>query len=157
MLKKKNRIMTVTTRQIWQHLDETDVNICINGDKLQVVENERLVEFLVDNFLTWMAHIQNIHNTIAGKLAFLCIIKQCLPYKARTTFYKSYMLPHMDYCSTIWGIAATSDRIYKLQRHAARVITDSEYRAPSDPLLKQTGCHYRSASNTDSRSWCIKQ
>ena len=102
-----------------------------------MVENERLLGLHVDKFLTWKAHIHNIHNTIAGKLALICRIKQYLPYKARTTFYNSYILPHMDYRSTFWGNATTSDRIYKLQRRAGRIITDSEYRAPSEPLLEQ--------------------
>jgi len=134
---EKTKIMIVITRQKWQHLDKTDVNICINGDKLQVVEKKRLLGLHVNNFLTWKAHIQNIHSTIARKLALLCRIKQYLPCNARTMFYNSYILPHMDYCSTLWGNATTSDRIYKLERRAARIITDSEYRAPSDPLLEQ--------------------
>ena len=135
---EKTKIMTVTTRQKWQHLDKTDISICISikGDKLQMVENERLLGFHVDHFLTWKARIQNILNTIAGKLALLCRIKQYLPYKARKTFYNSYILPHMDYCSTLWGNATTSDRIYKLQVRAAKILTDSEYWAPSDPLLE---------------------
>ena len=119
------------------HLDKTNVNVCIKRDKLQMVENEWLLGLHVDNFLTGKAHIHNIHNTIAGKLALLCRIKQYLPYKARTTFYNSYILPRVDYCSTLWRNATTSDRIYKLQRRAARIITDSEYRAPSDPLSEQ--------------------
>ena len=108
---KKTKIMIVTTRQKWQHLDKMDVNMCIKGDKLQVVENERLLGLHADNVLTWKAHIQNIHNTIAGKLALLCRIKQNLPYKAGNTFYNSYILPQMDYCRTLWGNATTSDRI----------------------------------------------
>ena len=75
----------------------------IKGDKLQVVESERLLELRVDNFLTWKAHIQNIHNTIAGKLALLCRIKHYLPYKARKTFYNSYILHHIiDINTTHW-------------------------------------------------------
>ena len=132
---EKTKIMIVRSSQKWQHLDKTDVNT--KGDKLQVVEHERLLGLHVDNFLTWKAHIQNIHNTIAGKLALLCRIKLYLPYKARKTFYNSYILPHMNYCSTLWGNATTSDRIYTLQTRAARIITDSEYRAPCDPLLEQ--------------------
>ena len=111
--------------------------MCIKGDKLQVVESERLLGLHVDNFLSWKAHIQNIHNTIAGKLTLLCRIKQYLPYKARKTFYNSYILPHMDYCSTLWGSATTSDRIYKLHRRTAAILTDSEYWAQSYPLLEQ--------------------
>ena len=38
---EKTNIVIVTTRQKWQHLDKTDINICIKGDKLQVVENVR--------------------------------------------------------------------------------------------------------------------
>ena len=88
----------------------------------------------VDNFPIWKAHTQNIHNTIAEKLGLLTSLKQYLSYKATTTLYNSYILPHMDYSSTLWCNALTSDRIYKLQRRAARIITDSAYRAPSDPL-----------------------
>ena len=108
---EKNNIMIVTTRQKWQHLDKTDINICIKRDIFHVVENERILGLHVDNFLTWKAHIQNIHKTIAGKLALLCRIKQYLPYKARKKFYNSYILPHIDYCSTLWGNATTSDRL----------------------------------------------
>ena len=50
---EKNKIMIVMTRQKWQHLNKTDVNTCINGDILQVVESERLLGLHVDNFLTW--------------------------------------------------------------------------------------------------------
>ena len=92
---EKTKIKIVTTRQKWQHLDKTDVNICIKGETPSG-RNERLHGLHVDNFLTWKAHIQNIHNTIAENLALLCRIKQYLPYKARTccttaTFYHTWI------------------------------------------------------------------
>ena len=43
----------------------------------------------------------------------------------------------MDYCSTLWGNANSPERIYKLQRRAARITANCKCRAPSDPLLKQ--------------------
>ena len=73
---EKTKIMIVTNLQKWQYLDKTNGNVCIKGDKLQMVENERLLGFYVDIFLTRKTHIHNIHNTIAGKLALLCRIKQ---------------------------------------------------------------------------------
>ena len=72
--------MIVTTRQ---HTDRKDSNICIKGDKLQVVESERLLGIQVDNFLTRNAYIQNTHNTIAGTFAFLCKIKNTFHIKQR--------------------------------------------------------------------------
>ena len=66
-----------------------------------------------------------------------CRITKYLPHQARKTFYNSYVLPHMDYCSTLWGNANSPERIYKLQRRAARITANCKCRAPSDPLLKQ--------------------
>ena len=54
-----------------------------------------------------------------------CRIKKYLPYQTRQTFYHSFILPHMDYCSTLWGDASAAERIHKLQKRAARVITYS--------------------------------
>ena len=130
---EKMKIMIVMTQQ-WKHLDKNDINIFyFKGNKLQVVENVRLLWLQVDNFLTLNAHIQKTHNTIARKLTLLCRIKNTFHVRRRT-FYNSYLLPHMDYCSTLLGNANSSERIYKLRRRAARIITDSDYRAQSDPL-----------------------
>ena len=49
---EKTKVMVVTIWQKWQHLDKTNVNICIKGDKLQVVESEWLHGLQADNFLT---------------------------------------------------------------------------------------------------------
>ena len=60
---EKPKIMFVTTRQIWQHLDKTDVDICIKGDELQLVENERVLGLHVDNFLSPGRPIYKIYTT----------------------------------------------------------------------------------------------
>ena len=116
----------ITTQQRWQHLDKTDMNICIY--KLQVVESKRPLWLQVDNFLTWKAYVQKTHNTIAGKSALLCRIKKYLPYQARKTFYNNYILPlllqhALRQCKLIRVHLQT-----KLQRRAARIVADSEYR-----------------------------
>ena len=147
---KKTKVVIVTTRQKWQHINKKDVNVCIKEDKLQVVESDRQFGFHVDNFLTWKTHIQNILTTIAGKFAFLCRTKQYLPYKTKNTFYNSYILPDMDYCSTLWGNATTSDTF-------CRIITHSEYRAPSDPLLEQLNLLPLPQRIKYIRCWFIKQ
>ena len=51
--------------------------------------------------------------------ALLCRIKKYLPHQARQTFYHSFILPHMDYCSTLWGDSSAAERIHKLQKRAA--------------------------------------
>ena len=102
-----------------------------------MAESEQLLGLRIDHFLTWNPHLQNIHRTIAGYLALLCRIKKYFPFQTRKAFFNCYILTHMDYCSTIWGNAPSSERILKLQKRAARITTDTEYRAESAPLMKQ--------------------
>ena len=69
---EKIKTMIVTTRQKWQHLDKSDVNICIKGDQLHVVENERQLGLHVDNFLTRKAHIYKIYITQLPENSHIC-------------------------------------------------------------------------------------
>ena len=127
---EKTKIMIVKTWQKWQHLDKMDINICMKGDTLKVVESEKLLGFQVDNLLVWKVRVQTVHNMFARKLARLFHIKQGnIPEQLRSITN--------ELLSTLWGHANSPERMYKLQRRAARIITDYEYRAPSDPLLEQ--------------------
>ena len=53
-------------------------------------------------------------------------IKQYLPISTRQLFYNNYLVPVIDYGSTIWGTTAKTqiERIFRLQKRAARIILD---------------------------------
>ena len=104
-------------------ITQTAIHQCISGRR-------RLTTCAV-----WKVLFYPAHPAIA--LCIFCIwVFQVRKLSIRKTFYNSY-IPLLDYCTTLWGNATTSERIYKLQRRAAKIITYSEYRAPSDPLLGQ--------------------
>ena len=48
--------------------------------------------------------------------------------------------PHFrDFCS-VWGCSSTEiNQLQKLQKHAARIITNSSFDAPSRPLIEGVG------------------
>ena len=52
---------------------------------------------------------------------------------ALVTMYKALVLPHFTYCSTVWqqGNVTHFDKLHKLQKRAARVITNSSYEVRS--------------------------
>jgi hypothetical protein len=52
--------------------------------------------------------------------------------------YNAFVLPHFNYCSTIWndGSCTIINKLSKLQRIAARVITSSTYDIRSSQILK---------------------
>ena len=98
-------MMLVTTRQEWQHLHKTDPDVQTHDKNLQVVNGERLLWVEIDHFLSWSSHVQKTHTTIARHISLFYRIKKYLPHQARHTFYNSCILPHMYYCSTLWGDA----------------------------------------------------
>ena len=66
-----------------------------------------------------LTRAEDAHHDCSRHIALLCRIKKYLPHQARQTFYHSFILPHMDYCSTLWGDATAAERIHKLQKRAA--------------------------------------
>ena len=82
-----------------------------------------------DHALSWDVHIQNVYNKINKNMYLLQQIKQFLPIDCRIFFFDSYILPHFDYCSIIWGNCSQTQmyRLKKIQKRAARIILDKNY------------------------------
>ena len=60
------------------------------------------------------------------------------PLASSPVFFNAYILPHFDYCNTIWGHSSSEiqTRMLKLQKKAARYILDVDYSHPSRGLFK---------------------
>ena len=54
------------------------------------------------------------------------------------TIYKSLILPHLDYCSAVWGciVNGLSQKLEKLQYRAARIITRSGWDVRCAQILR---------------------
>ena len=103
----------------------------------QIIERVTDFDFLgltIDQHLTWNGHVQKISNKISRSLGIMCKLKRFLPQNIMKFLYNSLILPHLQYCILSWGFK--SDRIFKLQKRAVRIITCSKYNAHTEPLLK---------------------
>ena len=63
--------------------------------------------------------------------------KDTIPEEHLRRLYISLVTPHIDYCSTVWGLRQQShtDKIRKLQNRATRVILRADWRTPTVALL----------------------
>ena len=63
------------------------------------------------------------------------------PKETLQSLYKGIMEPHFRYCCSVWGCAGSSEinQLQKLQKRAARIITNSSFDAPSRPLIEKLG------------------
>ena len=66
---------------------------------------------------------------ISRSIALLRKAKDFASQEKLVAIYNSLVLPHFNYCSTIWNDNNKShiDKLWKLQKRAARVITSSDY------------------------------
>jgi hypothetical protein len=121
----KSSSMIVSTRQ---KLSKNDMSLNVNleNNVIPCVSCTKILGVCVDNVLSWDEHIRTVCTKIARKLYLLQQIKAFLPIDARKLFFNSYVLPHFDYCSIIWGNCshALLYKLEKLQKRAARLILD---------------------------------
>ena len=125
----KTKAMLITTSQKRPHLHNDILLLTYNNDALKSVENEKVLGVRIDNNLTWSIYINFIAKQISSNLRLLSKLKDYLSIEHRVPFYKAYIQPHIDYCSTIWGGTSQYNlsRIYRLQKRAFKIIVNYQY------------------------------
>ena len=91
----------------------------------------------IEECLDWKCHIDYVCSKISRSTGVLYKLKNILPRNILMKIYNSTILPHLNYCNVIWGNTYKTklDKIYKLQKRIARLITNSSYLSPSMPLF----------------------
>ena len=84
--------------------------------------------------LNWKSHIDKLSVKCCRILGILNRLKRILPLNIKIILYNSLMLPHLNYGITLWGFKC--ERILKLQKKAARILSASKYNAHTEPLFK---------------------
>ena len=131
----KTKTCIITTRQKRATLERSEVNLTINQQILQQTCCDKLLGVEIDQNLNFQSHIKRIHAKVSQSIALLRRIKKFLPMNARIKFYNAYILPHLEYCCTIWGDSTDVKSLSKLQNRAARIILDKAYDFPSYDAL----------------------
>ena len=84
-------------------------------------------------------YTKNIKQDIKITHDYVQIKTFFLPQQVLGILYNSLILPHLQCCILSWGFK--SDRLFKLQKRAVRIITCSKYNAHNEPLLKALNLH----------------
>jgi hypothetical protein len=111
----KTKAMVMTTYQHAATLN-SNLHVQFNGVKLTNTENEKLLGVIVNNNLCWKLQIDKVARSLNKGIHLLRQIKEYLPICFRVLYYKCFLQPHIDYCSTVWGQLTDVTRIHKLQK-----------------------------------------
>ena len=106
--------------------------ISINNVLIECVSHFDLLGISISQTLNWKYHIDKIIMKTSRCLRMLCKLKHFLPFYILKTLYNSLLLPHFTYGILAWG----TKQIFKIQKKAIPIITNSKYNAHSNPLFK---------------------
>ena len=96
---------------------------------------------LVDENLTWKAHIDALEPTSLLKSSLKFRQSPTIPLENRETMYKALIVPYFAYSSCVWGYIGKGllEKLQQLQNRAARIVTSSNYQTRSKDILDELG------------------
>ena len=140
---KKTKSMLVATRYKHNHLSDKgeSLKITLGNNILEQVKHEKLLGIWLDDQLTWEVQMNKLCKLIGTRISLLRRIKPYIDVPTCKLFYTGYILPFIDYCSLVWGTCSQSNlnRIYKLQKSAARIIMSASYTTSTRDLFDLLG------------------
>ena len=116
------------------------VSLNIDGNTISETTETKFLGVILDNKLSWHAHVKHISNKISKSAAILRILRDIFPLNILKTLYLTLVFPYFNYCNLVWGSAYTNTLypLVILQKKCIRLICKAEYLDPTDPLFKST-------------------
>ena len=130
---KKTKMMVFHYRQ--RNISNLLPTLKINNIPIEHVKEFNFLGIVLDECMTWNAHVNEIACKVARTVGTMKRLKRFLPPSILKLLYNSLVIPYINYGILTWGTKLK--RISKLQKWAIRTITNSKYRAHTDPLCKK--------------------
>ena len=125
----KSKCMIITSRQRRKHLTHTELTLSVNGQKLECVDNLKILGLIIDENLSWKYHIDNLYKNLSSLTGLLWRIRNYLSDDMKVLFYNSFILSRLDYCICTWGGATKIylEKLHKIQKRVARIILNVDF------------------------------
>jgi hypothetical protein len=120
-------------------LNQTHVDIQIEGRPLNIVKSTKFLGLIFDSGLTWKDHIHHLTTKIAKSIGILSLAKQTLTQKSLIQLYYAFVFPYLTYCTIIWGKNhdLTIWPVFRLQKISLGIIGNIPRRTRSKPFCKK--------------------
>ena len=102
----------------------TNFSIYVSGSLIERVSEFKYLGVVLDESLSWTAHVKYILGKAGKRVGMLSRIRTNVTTNTAHLIYKSFILPVIDYCDTVWNCCGkvNSNNLEKLHRRAARLI-----------------------------------
>ena len=110
--------------------DQLELNI--DGVNVKATEEVELLGVIIDNKLQFKSHIAKLIKKVGKQLDVLSRLKNILSFSSKMRIYRSFIMSHFSYCSSVWNncLKEDSNRLERLHERALRYVYNdfsSEY------------------------------
>ncbi len=109
---KKTKLMIFGTQQKLKNIKHSP--LYINNEIVENVEIFKYLGMILDPSLTFSAHINKLYKKTCSKIGMIKKVRYLSDHSIALTLYKSLVLPHLDYCDTIY-MTSNQEDLNKLQ------------------------------------------
>ena len=87
--------------------------------------------------MNWRPHIHTILKKISAGIAILRRVSHFIKFDTRVNMNNALVIPYFNYCGAVWGNInkELADKLQKLQKRAARILTFCNYDVRLSVLL----------------------
>jgi len=116
-----------------------DLRPVINGKPLIRVKATKILGINLDNNLKFDSHIDILTKELNSRLYLISNLRKYLPENTVNFVYKSIIRPKLEYGCQLWGFTYNKhiEKLLKVQKRFARIITKSSFVANSSPLYER--------------------
>ena len=131
--------MLVTSAQRRRRMSQDHLDLSLNDNQIEHVKGSPYLGITIDQNLNFNIQTNNICNKANRALEALKRAAPFLPIDTRALMFNTMVLPHLDYCCTIWGTTSDTNigKLQKIQNRGMRIILQCHPRTYiADMLLK---------------------
>lgn len=138
MLKMKVNKLKTKAMEIANTFPQNNHMIKIDNETIEKVNEIKYLGIIIDKKLNFKSNLDYVLKKISKKTYFISRMRNKLTTDCKKLLYKSLVVPHIDYCSTILFMANNSemDKLQKQQKKAMRSILKRDRMASTDQMLK---------------------
>ena len=96
----------------------------INGNCIEEVSSTKFLGVTIDNKLSWLPHIENLHKKLKSATGILKHMRNNIPKEHYKSLYFALFESHMTYCITIFGHVSKNyvQKLFTVQKHCIRIL-----------------------------------
>ena len=120
----KTSCMLVTSAQRRRRMSHDHLDLSLNDNQIEHVKASPYLGITINQNLNFNIQTNNICNKANRALGALKKAAPFLPIDTRTIMFNTMVLPHLDYCCTIWRTTSNTNigKLLKIQNRGMHII-----------------------------------